>query len=313
MGVWSDIVKAVSSIETLVSAFLNSFQLKVFNGSSTLFWKDPWCGIRVRLKDLFPRLYALDIFQDCKVKGRWGLIDGVWGGNWSWRLAPRGRAIRHLNTLISLIGNYALDNSRDDSWSWNGDVSGIFKVKTLATSASLNRLPSQLNSISRGVSLPSPRCPFCDAEKEDIEHFLIKCAKVVPVWRKVWSWWGLATPTFFPSFSIKDVALGNVGSSRCAKTHKVLQGFFLCALWSIWKWQNKVVNVKQESIDGVKKEDIFPFVQRMAKDLISPDATRPFPIGAAGFLSLLRYFYSCGLVLVFVSRLVLCLRVCPLL
>ncbi|GJY40911.1 putative reverse transcriptase domain-containing protein [Tanacetum coccineum] len=107
---------------------------------------------------LFPRLYALDTCQDCKVKERWGLIDGVWGSNWSWRLALRGRAISKLNTLISLIGNYALDDSRDDSWSWSRDVYRIFK------------------------------------------------------------------------------------------------------------WRNKVVNAKQESIDGVKKEDIFPFVQRISKD-----------------------------------------------
>nr|GEZ23053.1 hypothetical protein [Tanacetum cinerariifolium] len=54
--------------------------------------------------------------------------------NWSWRLAPWGRAVSELGTLISLIGKYALDKSRDDSWSWNRDVSRIFKVKTLATS-----------------------------------------------------------------------------------------------------------------------------------------------------------------------------------
>ncbi|GKD80216.1 RNA-directed DNA polymerase, eukaryota, reverse transcriptase zinc-binding domain protein, partial [Tanacetum coccineum] len=300
-GVWSDIVKAVLSIETLVPAFKNSFQVESLQ----------------RVEHL--------------------ILERPLGGNWSWRLAPQGRAISELNTLISLIGNYALDDNRDDSWSWSRDVSGIFKVKPLATHvqnslisdcvlgehhkwnslvsrkinicvwrASLNRLPSRLNLISRRVSLPSPRCPFCDVENEEIEHCLIKCPTVVPVW----SWWGLATPTYFPSFYI---ALGNVGSPSCAKTHKVLQWVFLCAIWSIWKWRNKVVNAKQESIDGVKKEDIFPFVQRSQMIGFRPDATRPFPIGVAGFLSLLRYFYSCGLVLVFVSRLIVYLRVCPLL
>ncbi|GJZ39038.1 putative RNA-directed DNA polymerase [Tanacetum coccineum] len=227
-GVWYDITKAVSTIEALFPAFKHSFHLKVFNGSNTLFWKDPW------------------------------------GGNWNWRFAPRGRAISDLNTLLSVIGDYGLDGSRDDSWTWTGDVSGLFKVKPLATCvqnslysgcelgkhhlwnalvprkvnicvwrASLNRLPTRLNLSSRGVSLPSHLCTFCETEIEDIGHCLISCPKVVPVWRKIWSWWGLPSPTYFPSFSIKDIALGKIGSYSCAKTCKVLHGVFQCALWSL--------------------------------------------------------------------------------
>ncbi|GJZ40587.1 prolyl oligopeptidase family protein [Tanacetum coccineum] len=90
----------------LVPTFNNSFQLKVFNGVSTLFWKDPWCDIGVRLNDLFP----------------------------SWRLAPRGRAVGDLNNLIALIGNYSVDDGRGDSWSWSRDASGFFKVKPLVIS-----------------------------------------------------------------------------------------------------------------------------------------------------------------------------------
>nr|GEV07363.1 RNA-directed DNA polymerase, eukaryota [Tanacetum cinerariifolium] len=183
-----------------VLAFKHSSQLKIFNGSNTLFWKDHWCGNEVRLKDLFPRLYVLENDQDCNVKERWCLSDGVWGmgGNWNWRFAPRGRAVSDLNTLLFVIGDYALDGSRNDSWTWIGDVSRLFKVKPLATyvqnslfsgcdlgkhhlwnalvprkvnicvwRASLNRLPTRLNLSSH------------------IGHCLISCPKVVPVWRKI--------------------------------------------------------------------------------------------------------------------------------
>ncbi|GJW39731.1 reverse transcriptase domain, reverse transcriptase zinc-binding domain protein [Tanacetum coccineum] len=185
------------------------------------------------------------------------------------RFALRGRAVSDLNTLLSVIGDYALDGSRDDSWTWTGDVSGLFKAKPLATCVQnylFSGLPTRLNLFSHGVSLPSYLCLFCDTEIEDIGHCLISCPKVVLVWRKIWSWWGLPLPTYFPSFSIKDIALGKIGSYSFAKTCKALHGVFQCALWSIWKWRNKVVNAHQEAINGVKKEDIFPFVQRISKD-----------------------------------------------
>ncbi|GKG45754.1 hypothetical protein Tco_0498200, partial [Tanacetum coccineum] len=55
-----------------------------------------------------------------------------------------------------------------------------------------------------------------------------------------------------------DIAVGKIGSNNCSKLNKVLQAVFQCALWSVWKWRNKVVNAEQEAVDGVRNEDIFP-------------------------------------------------------
>ncbi|GJY24299.1 BSD-like protein [Tanacetum coccineum] len=49
---------------------------------------------------------------------------GILGGNWSWRVPPRGRAIDELSSLISLIGNLSLDSNGTDKWIWSGDASG---------------------------------------------------------------------------------------------------------------------------------------------------------------------------------------------
>ncbi|GKG50320.1 hypothetical protein Tco_0521420, partial [Tanacetum coccineum] len=73
------ILKAVKGIEGIDSTFKNSFCLKVSNGSNISFWRDPWCGNGSRLMDLFPRLYALDSFQDCTISDRWRAVDDVWG------------------------------------------------------------------------------------------------------------------------------------------------------------------------------------------------------------------------------------------
>ncbi|GJZ79423.1 putative RNA-directed DNA polymerase, partial [Tanacetum coccineum] len=65
-GVWCDILKAVKCTETIVPSFKHSFYLKVSNGRNVSFWHDPWCGNGLCLKNLFPRLFALDVYQDCK-------------------------------------------------------------------------------------------------------------------------------------------------------------------------------------------------------------------------------------------------------
>ncbi|GJX53707.1 putative RNA-directed DNA polymerase, eukaryota, reverse transcriptase zinc-binding domain protein [Tanacetum coccineum] len=76
------------------------------------------CGVGDRLKDSFPRLYALENAKDCKVADHWCFANDVWGGNWSRRLPPRGRAIDELSSLISLIGNLSLDSNGIDKWMW---------------------------------------------------------------------------------------------------------------------------------------------------------------------------------------------------
>ncbi|GJY17148.1 hypothetical protein Tco_0388639, partial [Tanacetum coccineum] len=112
-------------------SFKNSFIIKVKNKDTTSFWHDPWCGSRQRLCAKFPMLYALEINKDCKVSDRWHHSNNEWCGNWSWWIAPRGRAIDDLLSLTSSIEGLKLDSNDSDKWFWTEDVSGKFKVNTL--------------------------------------------------------------------------------------------------------------------------------------------------------------------------------------
>ncbi|GKA49601.1 RNA-directed DNA polymerase, eukaryota, reverse transcriptase zinc-binding domain protein [Tanacetum coccineum] len=159
-------------------------------------------------------------------------------GVWDWRIPIRGRAVDDLSRLIDLIGNNSFSSTSDgpDKWVWSGDGSGILKVKiprkvnVCVWRASLNRLPTRLNLAARGVMLPSMVCPFCDDDNEDIDHCLIRCPWVLSIWKKIWSWWHLDNPISFPSFSIKDIALGNIVSRGCCRVNKVIHGVLQCAL-----------------------------------------------------------------------------------
>ncbi|GKB57120.1 RNA-directed DNA polymerase, eukaryota, reverse transcriptase zinc-binding domain protein, partial [Tanacetum coccineum] len=147
-----DIIKATKNIEVVDLNFKNSFVRKVADGANTSFWLDPWCGDGSRLKDKFPRLYALDSFKECKLKDR----------------------VKTLSKVIenSLLGVHSLGLHHK----WNSWIPR--KVNVLVWKASLDRLATRLNLTTRGVDIPSPACPFYESDFEDIGHVLVKCPKV---------------------------------------------------------------------------------------------------------------------------------------
>ena len=77
--------------------------------------------------------------------------------------------------------------------------------------------------------MPFTFCPFCELKVETIDYCLISCPRVLPVWRNIWGSWHLDTPISFPSFSIKDIAMGNINSFGLSTLDKLLHWVFLCS------------------------------------------------------------------------------------
>ncbi|GKB12301.1 F-box domain containing protein [Tanacetum coccineum] len=107
--------------------------------------------------------------------------------------------------------------------------------------------------LPRGLSSWSPSyLEFMDPEEGDeIDHCGITCPRVLPVWRKVWSWWNMPSPVVFPSFLVADVAMGRIDSFGGSRMNKVLHG------------------VLQYVAAKIKEEDIFPGIQRVSNTWIS--------------------------------------------
>ncbi|GJY50679.1 NB-ARC domains-containing protein [Tanacetum coccineum] len=95
----------------------------------------------------------------------------------------------------------------------------------------------------RGIRLPSCLCPL---------------------WRKNWSWWSLDSP-YVSSFNIVDIALERIGSYGCSRTNKALHAVFQCYMGYLVV--EKVIKANKESIASILREDIFPSIQRLAKNL----------------------------------------------
>ncbi|GKA46942.1 RNA-directed DNA polymerase, eukaryota, reverse transcriptase zinc-binding domain protein [Tanacetum coccineum] len=163
------------------------------------------------------------------------------------RYTPRGRAIDDLSSLVSFIGNTSLSSSGCDKWFWTYD-----------SSASLNRLATRVNLLHRGIHILSVVCPLCGLVNEDVNHALLTCSRVLPILRKVWSWWSLALSVSLPSFSISNVACGNLIVSGDSAIAKILHGIFQIGIWILWNWRNRVMNAPLDKIDKVKVEDVTP-------------------------------------------------------
>ncbi|GJX20869.1 putative RNA-directed DNA polymerase [Tanacetum coccineum] len=291
-----DIIKAIKHIEGIDFNFRSSFIRKVADGADTFFWLDPWCGDGTRLKDKFPRLFALESIKDCMVKDRGYIDNESWISSWAWRIPPRGRALDDINTLGIYLNVVVINPNGRDKWSWSYEASGCFKVNVLtkaiefnlhgdhslgshhkwnswipkkvnimAWRASLDRLATRSNLMARGVILLSINCPFCGLEPEVLDHVLVRCHRVCGIWRKVWSWWNLPPPVTFPSFSAVEVASGKVKFQGGAILSKATNGVFLITLWTIWNWRNRLIHATGDDIGSIMNDDIFSGIQRMSK------------------------------------------------
>ncbi|GJZ62595.1 hypothetical protein Tco_0618732 [Tanacetum coccineum] len=63
---WTSIVQEVKVLQNQGVNIFDYIRLKLGNRDTTMFWEDKWCE-GVVLKDLFPRIYALEMFKNSTV------------------------------------------------------------------------------------------------------------------------------------------------------------------------------------------------------------------------------------------------------
>ena len=77
---WESIVAWCRNFNDMAINFQSSFSKSIANGSSVKFWVDEAVGPGERLKDKFPRLYALERNKEVEFKDRWFFHNGYWQG-----------------------------------------------------------------------------------------------------------------------------------------------------------------------------------------------------------------------------------------
>nr|GEW55544.1 hypothetical protein [Tanacetum cinerariifolium] len=199
---------------------------------------------------------------------RWHLEGDSWVGNWSWCRPLRGRVADDMASLISCIGLLQLNKDVDDRWTWNMDASGYFKVSTLSKRIQNTNLAEFIMDMHHHWNLlVSRKVNICVWRAvKDIDHAFIKCSHPLAIWRKIWRWRNFPTLVTFPSFSIKDIAQGNVGGNGCSRISKVVHGVFLTTIWFIWNWRNRLVNAHLDEVLKIKDERHFSGYSKALED-----------------------------------------------
>ncbi|GJU54666.1 RNA-directed DNA polymerase, eukaryota [Tanacetum coccineum] len=253
-SIWNMIIKEVNALKLQGVDLLAHCKLRVGSGTRTKFWSDFWIGDSL-LCLLFPRLYALENNKECSVAEK---MQG------SFRRSVRGGVeSQQLEQLQVLIESVML-SSADDRWVWDLNGEGIFHVKdarqfmddfflpktSVATrwiksvpikinvftwKLHLDRLPTRVNLVRRGVQVSSILCPICDEEQEDISHLFFLCEVARDVSRRICHWWNVS---WSPVGSYMDW-LTWFNSIRLGSNLKgLLEGVFYVAWWSLWSFRN---------------------------------------------------------------------------
>nr|GEY36788.1 RNA-directed DNA polymerase, eukaryota, reverse transcriptase zinc-binding domain protein [Tanacetum cinerariifolium] len=212
---WTTIVNEIRILSDQGVNVLEFMRLKMGNGDMASFWNDNWFGGGV-LKDLYPRLYALENGKSVNVCTK--LSDPSM--DYSFRRKTRGGAKQEqLDALMDLVSTVNLV-SMGDRWVWTLESSGEFsvaslqkvidekrlssvcsktqwvkyvpiKVNVLAWKIKMDVLPTRLNISRRGIDIHSISCLICDCGVESSEHLFFRCNLTRQIARKISLWWNV--------------------------------------------------------------------------------------------------------------------------
>ena len=80
-------------------------------------------------REIFPRLFRLDINRGARVaeRGRWRGREWEW--EWNWRREPRGRELGELEDLTTYLEGWGPVWNKVDKWVWRLDEINGYSVK----------------------------------------------------------------------------------------------------------------------------------------------------------------------------------------
>ncbi|GJX11990.1 RNA-directed DNA polymerase, eukaryota [Tanacetum coccineum] len=210
---WTTIVKEIRRLGVSGLNIFDFMKQKVGNGNIIKFWTDNWYHGGI-LKDIYPRLYALENRKDITVSSK--LADPHL--NTSFRRDIRGGCeMEQFQMLVDLVDSITLA-PMEDRWVWNLEGSGEFsvasirrkiddsrlptigektrwvkfvpiKINVFAWKVTVNALPTRYNLSRRGMDIQSLSCPMCDCGIESTDHVFVGCDVSRQLGRMISNWW----------------------------------------------------------------------------------------------------------------------------
>ncbi|GJT88088.1 RNA-directed DNA polymerase, eukaryota [Tanacetum coccineum] len=276
-SVWLNIIREINVLSEKGINLMNQLRIKLGNGEMTHFWDDNWCE-GGRLKDRFPRVYALEECKDITVGSKLAQPSITQ----SFRRMPRGGVEQmQVDDLINLVQNISLIPMQD-RWTWTLNSSGDFsvasvrsyidttmlpkgdyqtrwvnlvpiKVNTFAWKVMTNSLPTRFNISRRGIDIDSISCGNCDSGVETATHLFFACDLAKQITRSIMRWWDVPEMDY-ESYNDWRTWMINV---RLPPKHKcMLEGVFYVEWWTLWNFRNNKIFGDKRSSKAMIFDDI---------------------------------------------------------
>nr|GEZ10157.1 RNA-directed DNA polymerase, eukaryota [Tanacetum cinerariifolium] len=175
---------------------------------------------------------------------------GVMVGEYRWVWDMNGEGVFRFKDVCNLLDEYFLPKEHAAT-RWIKSIP--IKINVFAWKLHLDRIPTRMNLVIRGVQIPSTLCSiYCDAH-EDTSRLFFSCGLAIDVTRLICRWWNLAwTP--FGSYSdwlswFKSIRLGS-------KIKGLLEGVFYVTWWCLWNFINQLLFAAQNPRREVLFDDI---------------------------------------------------------
>ncbi|GKA99799.1 RNA-directed DNA polymerase, eukaryota, partial [Tanacetum coccineum] len=196
---WMSIVKEARSLKGTGISVVDLIRLKLGNGDSSSFWDDNWYAGGV-IKDLFPRLYALELHKHVTVRMK--LMEPSFDNSFRRRVRS-GAEESQFNSLLEIVQAITLVPC-EDRYFWSLESDGDFsvasirklidekrfqevgistrwvksvpsKVNITAWKIKTNALPTRFNLSRRGMDIDTLMCPVCKGGVETTSHLFFQC------------------------------------------------------------------------------------------------------------------------------------------
>ncbi|KAJ0918826.1 putative RNA-directed DNA polymerase [Helianthus annuus] len=294
-GPWKQIWQISGELERAELNLTKQIRGVLGNGADILFWVDTWVG-ESPLAYSFPALFNLEMDKMCTVADRlWN--ENHWPQwNWNWNRAPSSSAeIAELQQLIQYTSGVQCEDRRD-RWVWDLDPNGLFSVRSIKNHvqnhnrvapqsifkwnnwipkkvgvvgwrAMVERLPTKVALLSKGIHPESVTCIFCNEQPETSEHIFVDCQFAQTVWTAIAQWCKVSA---FYAFSLKDVLQVGEYVDGSAKRKKAIHAISLVYLWSVWRMRNEVIfqnaSVSVQKVVEEIKRMSFQWVKYRSKE-----------------------------------------------
>lgn len=242
--------------------FYAATTISVGDGAKTHFWEAPWLEGRKPM-EIAPLIYA------SSSRKNWSIRQALSDDAWIHKIKlDEDFTMQHLFEFVdlsTLLQNFTLDDTTEDSIVWNLTADGEYSAKSAYHAQLLGSTSSDMRRLVWKVWAPPKTkyfawlalqnrlwtadrlarrnwqncglCPLCKSTPETVDHLLLHCRFTARVWSLLKDWLALSfDQSLWATLSLKE--WWHAMTSGGVNNRKAVASLVLLTSWEIWNERN---------------------------------------------------------------------------